>query len=511
MMELFDPTPVRLKLWPFQERCLDELADGLRSGKKRQILSAPTGAGKTEMAISLMERALRKGSRALFVADRIPLVSQMSKRMLRYGVPHGVLQGESTFGEDQRLRICSVQTLEARSFPEDIDLVLIDEAHGSRRSLVKFMRSWGGPVVGLTATPLTEGLGRLYDGLVTAAVTDDLIRQGYLAPIRAYALYELDMEGAAIGSDGEWKEEDISERSVPLVADMVDGWEKMTSEHFGGPVKTLVFSASVRDGAAICEAFAQRGLDFRQTTYRDDARETHSLVGAFKRDEFTGLVSVEKMAKGFDVPDVKCVIGARPYRNSLSAFLQPLGRGMRAADGKEYCLYLDCAGNFAGWYDRVVDFWANGARELDGGARNTERPVRREGAERVAKTCRCGMVLGPEDQTCPGCGRARPVRPPVDTVSRSPNMDFIEYPTAPDSRLDALDRRRVWGQICKVALLVSGGGRPVARRKAESQYRRMYGETPPWAWGFRPMGSGDRFLERRLLRDMGARPAGPRG
>ena len=103
------------------------------------------------------------------------------------------------------------------------------------------------------------------------------------------------------------------------------------------------------------------------------------MVEGFRRGEFTSLVSVEKFVKGFDVPDVLCMIGARPYSSSLASVIQQMGRGMRIAEGKDFALYLDHAGNVAGWYDDVMEFWANGVDRLD--TAEKRKPKRREGEE----------------------------------------------------------------------------------------------------------------------------------
>ena len=54
------------------------------------------------------------------------------------------------------------------------------------------------------------------------------------------------------------------------------------------------------------------GYDFRQSSYRDSQDSTTEMVEGFRAGEFTGLVSVEKFVKGFDVPHVQCMVGARP-------------------------------------------------------------------------------------------------------------------------------------------------------------------------------------------------------
>ena len=81
-----------LKLRPYQANILDLLRKGFQSGKRSQILYAPTGAGKTEMAIELLRATKEKGNKAAMILDRIVLCDQTSQRLERYKIEHGVLQ-----------------------------------------------------------------------------------------------------------------------------------------------------------------------------------------------------------------------------------------------------------------------------------------------------------------------------------------------------------------------------------------------------------------------------------
>ena len=339
-----------LQLRPYQVEAINGLRQRLAAGDKRVILCAPTGSGKTEMAMHLIQEADRKNSRVAFVADRVTLVEQTSKRLWANGIRHGVAQGDNTIGRYEPIQVCSAQTIEKRDYWKEIDLLIIDECHTQRAKIQEFAVNWGGPVVGLSATPLTEGLGKTYQSIVNATTTDELLADQWLSPLKVFAAKEIGMQGA-LKTAGEWQAKEVRERGRKVIGDIVSEWVRHTQEHFGGPVPTLLFSADVAHGEELCRAFQMAGYDFRQSSYRDSQDATTEMVEAFRAGKFTGLVSVEKFVKGFDVPDVRCMVGARPYSSSLASVIQQLGRGMRISNGKDYCLYLDHAGNMEGWYE----------------------------------------------------------------------------------------------------------------------------------------------------------------
>ena len=70
-----------LQLRPYQEEALEQLRLGFAQGKRAQVLVAPTGSGKTEMAIALMKATKDKGNKAAMLLDRIVLCDQTSKRL----------------------------------------------------------------------------------------------------------------------------------------------------------------------------------------------------------------------------------------------------------------------------------------------------------------------------------------------------------------------------------------------------------------------------------------------
>ncbi len=392
----------------YQFRSIESLRQGIRDGHLRQILCIPTGGGKTICSAYLIAEAVAKGSKAVFVCDRVALVNQTSKVFTEFGITHGVVQSKNTFGRSLPVQICSAQTIEARGFWPDLDLIIVDECHSQRKAVLEFVTAIGKPVIGLTATPFSAGLAQTYSRVVNVTTTDKLIADKWLAPLKVYAAKEIDMKGAKT-TGGEWLSSEVEQRGSKIVGDIVAEWQDKTGKHFSGPVKTIGFSATVEHGEELCRAFQAAGHDFRQVSYKDGNDESRAkLIEAFRCGEVLGLISCEALAKGFDVPDIQCGIAARPYRKSLAAHIQQIGRVMRPAPNKDFALWLDHAGNYLGFLDETLEFFAQGVNELDDGERG--RVVRKQFRATEAPKChRCGYVWGLDEEAdlCPSCGLER--------------------------------------------------------------------------------------------------------
>lgn len=333
-----------LELRPQQVRSLDGLRAGFADGNRAQILYGPTGFGKTEIACAMMAAAADKGTRSAMVLDRIVLCDQTSRRLDKYKVPHGVLQsGHWRYRPEERIQVCSAQTLEKRgSFP-GLQLLIVDECHNSRVFINEFIKA--NPqikAVGLSATPFTKGLGSIYSHVVSATTTEELVGAGFLVPLRVFVCKPIDMTGAKKVA-GEWSDKEATERGIKISGDVVSEWIAKTTQIFGGPRKTIVFCAGVAHGADLAKKFAESGHNFVSISYKDDDEFKRQAIEDFSKPDSSiiGLIATDILTKGFDVPDVRVGISARPFTKSLSSHIQQLGRVMRPSPGKEFALWLD--------------------------------------------------------------------------------------------------------------------------------------------------------------------------
>jgi superfamily II DNA or RNA helicase len=138
----------------------------------------------------------------------------------------------------------------------DLRFVLIDEAHtlyeGTTRWLASLPNSVA--VIGLTATPFTKGLAKHYSAIVNVATADALFRSGTLVRPTVYVAAEMDTAAVAVKSTGEFDDAGLERAGIKIIGDVPAEYINRTHEHFGGPVKTIVFSSTVAHGEALCRA-----------------------------------------------------------------------------------------------------------------------------------------------------------------------------------------------------------------------------------------------------------------
>ena len=342
-----------IELYDFQKESVEALRENIRRGVKNQILSAATGSGKTVIAAYLLNECHTKMRRAIFVCDRISLINQTSELLDEYGVPHGVIQAQHwRWRPWERIHVASAATLEKRSWPTDTDLIIVDEAHCIRKHVTDRISKRDCITIGLTATPFTKGLGKLYDAIVTVTTTNKLIGEKYLAPFRIFAASEPNMTGAKIVA-GEWTDDAAAERAMPIVGDCVSEYLK-----HGENKKFICFGVNVAHCEEMQKQMLAAGVQCALYTYRTGDEERTEMVREFRKPDsyIRGLISVAALSKGFDVSDVEVIIMARPLKSSFAEHVQILGRGLRshAENPEKVCTILDHAGNCIAGGQRVL-------------------------------------------------------------------------------------------------------------------------------------------------------------
>lgn len=482
--------PKEMVLRDYQMQAIEALRDGVRQGMRRQVLVAPTGAGKTVIASHLLREADRKGSYALFLVDRVSLVDQTSATLDSYGIHHGVIQSSHPRWEPRaNVQVCSIQTLARRSLPRIPDLICYDEAHVRFAAIMRFMESLPDCVkIGLTATPFTKGMGDDWDRAVNVRTTRNLIEVGYLVEPKIYVARSPEDAELGLNSYGEFSDSSATAAGIQIIGDVVQEWIDKTRENFGGPVKTIVFSPTVEHGRELCAAFNAAGFNFQQISYLDKDDDARRLkIEEFRQADslIHGLVSCGVLTRGFDVPDVQCGISCKPYRKSLSSHIQEIGRVMRPHGDDKKAIWLCHSGNIERFAVDMFDIWDNGVGELSHAARHDSKPRERNQVTRQKVVCpECSGAL--RGNTCMACGWEKPARSGIHAVDGE--MHEFKLPDAMQPRAGLRaeclkDPRSVWLAALAFTNERSRKGEDHARRWAYGVWRGVYPSAKlPFGW-----------------------------
>jgi superfamily II DNA or RNA helicase len=337
-------------LYDFQERLLAQVDHHWREGYRRLLLYAPTGAGKTLMAVSLMQQRIQAGQRCLFVVRHQPLVDQTLAHIHKLGQRAGVIKAGHTWDPVHPIQIASLQTLNRRRYWPQADWILLDEAHGCPAAQYDsvFMRYDGATFLGLTATPFVlnrrRPLDSRFETLVASPQVSDLIAAGYLVPpvVFAHPPDSLDTRTIRIlGGDYDRHELALKCNTPAMVNALVQEWRQRAEGR-----RTLAFAVDRQHAQAMASGFRAAGIPAEALDGNTSERKRRQIYGRLRRGETLILASCGVLSEGFDQPSVSALLLARPTRSRV-LYLQQVGRGLRPdpATAKTDCIILDQAGN----------------------------------------------------------------------------------------------------------------------------------------------------------------------
>lgn len=399
-----------LKLRDYQQKVKSDLYQNIKNGTKKTLIVAGTGAGKTECACAIVQDILSRDRRVAFLVHRDNLVRQTAARFEKYGIKPSIVAGGHPCDESNPCQVVSMQTLERRksAMPLVSDVAIYDEAHLTawRKSGKSMILSGHHQItIGLTATPWRlskrEEMGDLFDALVLAPVPSQLIEMGYLSPAKYYGLSGADLNGVRTIA-GDFALDDLSVlcNDNEVVNKAVSEWQRLAEGK-----TTIVFCVDVAHAKHMAEAFKQAGIDADYVSGdMCPVKIREPLYADLKSGKLTVLCACNALSEGFDVPNIECVILARPTK-SKAIYVQQLGRGLRLSKGKEFCLVLDQAGNIKrhGFIEDLTpsDFALRQADDKPPG----DAPV---------KECpECGCLHRTFDMVCPECGYEYPQKDKV--------------------------------------------------------------------------------------------------
>ena len=400
----------------YQKMAIKSVCEHFNTKHRRGLLVMATGTGKTRVAISLVDVLTRNGwvKNVLFLADRIPLVSQAHKNFVKL-LPHmttSILSEDKDPDTNARITFSTYQTMinyidtDEKAFSVGrFDLIIIDEAHrsifGKYSAIFNYFDAL---LVGLTATPRDEVDKSTYEtfqmeqGVPNYAYElEDAVAEGYLVNYKGFKRESLilkegikynnlsaeekeqlekvwEYEQAVKAIEGDPQHRDIESKEIfnyifnldtidRVLQDLMENGLKVQSgERIG---KSIIFAYNHRHAEMIVERFyylyPEYSSDFcalidNYVTYSKD------LIDKFEiRDGNPQIaVSVDMLDTGIDVPDVLNLVFFKVVKSKIK-FMQMIGRGTRLSQGifgtgkdKEFFYIFDWCRNFE-YFDKNPD------------------------------------------------------------------------------------------------------------------------------------------------------------
>jgi superfamily II DNA or RNA helicase len=341
-------------------------------GRYKNLVVAATGTGKTLISAFDFARFLKAQPNAkfLFIAHREEILKQA--RNAYQGVIRNSNFGELWVGGQQpehyRQLFASIQTLNnqldtLKLSPDYYDYIVIDEVHHAKAPTYRKLLDHFTPqiLLGLTATPeRLDGGDILADfcGVIAAEIRlPEAINHRHLCPFQYFAVDD-DTDLRKISwSSGRYDVTQLtnlythnSNRVHKIVLEMQRVITDLNSMH------ALAFCVSRDHANYMVQQFLLKGIKADILT-SDNTQERLEKQQAIRSGSINILCVVDIFNEGVDIPEVDTLLFLRPTE-SLTIFLQQLGRGLRLADDKQCCTVLDFVGNSRPEYDFASKFRA---------------------------------------------------------------------------------------------------------------------------------------------------------
>jgi superfamily II DNA or RNA helicase len=493
-------------LRPYQSGAISKAHHLLREGVRAVLLVAPTGAGKTVIGAELVRQSEEA---VLFLAPRRELIHQTCRKLDDVGVNYGVLlAGDPRTNLYAKVQVASVDTLIARALRKSkltlptFGLIIVDEAHvGLTETRQRLLELWpGAKIIGLTATPTRsdgKALGRVYDELVEVASVQELVDAGFLVKARYFSVSEPDLKKVRTTA-GDFNQLDLDAvmNQSKLIGNIVQHWLEHASTR-----RTVVFATSIEHSVALAKEFLEHGVSAEHVDASTPQSAREAIFRRFAAGETQVLTNCTLASIGFDLPELDCVVFARPTK-SLGLYLQMLGRGLRPAPGKPDCLVLDHAGNvLRHGFATDPRYWTlhgKYAEDVDKKERAKKEREKKGDTELKCPVCTAVWVGG---RQCPECGYWFP---PKARAIETHDGSLVEL--TPDGRGPAQHTpqerfqffRELWGHA------EAFGYR---QGWAAHKYKERYGAWPEWKWnmeieqigGVEPSTATSRWIRSRQI------------
>lgn len=332
-----------IRLYDYQREMKDSVLEAFAE-HNAVMCQMPTGTGKTHVLAAVVSECA-KGGLVWMVAHRRELIEQIEATWARH-YRHGT--------DAPEVKVLSIQWL-ARNWDKVADerpaMIVIDEAHHALADTYQelFRRYPDSKKLGMTATPYRlsgKGFADLFDVLLQSKSIPEFIIMKRLSLFDYFTVPQnskIRRQMALLkkrGADGDYQTKEL-EHALNTPQNIEYLYNSLMRYAKGR--KGIVYAINICHARAIADCYAAHGLRCCAIDCNTPAKERNERVEAFRNGDIDVMVNVDIFSEGFDCPEVEFIQLARPTL-SLAVYLQQIGRGLRKAKGKKYCVILDNAG-----------------------------------------------------------------------------------------------------------------------------------------------------------------------
>jgi len=366
-------------LLPHQKQILDKLrVEREEMQNYRNLIVAATGTGKT--AISAFDyqdfKRNHKRSRILFTAHREEILRQSLNT-------YRSVLGDRNFGSlwvgdsepkdenDYEHLFVSISMLNSRfeTFFELLgrdyyDYIIIDEAHHSQADSYRKLFSHFHPsiLLGLTATPERmdgRDLRPDFGNRISAEIRlPQALQAGLLTPFQYLCITDnISLRDESLWSGQKYNTERLADRlcDKKRAGLIVDAIKKYLADEYS--CRALCFCVNKRHADFMAEQLSLFGFVAKSLTSDTNSEQRKQMARDLREGNIHYLCVVDIFNEGVDIPEVDTVLFLRPTE-SLTVFLQQLGRGLRLSAGKTELTVLDFVAQANQKYDFASRFRA---------------------------------------------------------------------------------------------------------------------------------------------------------
>ena len=390
--------------YSYQQEILDKLeAERTVRGYNRNLVVAATGTGKTVISALDYKRFCRQHPgqpcRLLFVAHREEILKQSmyTFRAVLKDANFGELFVGSHKADGIDHLFISIQTFNSQDFTtktdaDFYDYIVMDEFHHAAAPTYQKLLGYYQPkiLLGLTATPeRMDGKNILdyFGGRIAAEIRlPEAIDRKLLCPFQYFGVTDtVDLSSLKWRTGGYDKNELsnlytfsglVAERRADLVVNSILKYVTDINE-----VKGLGFCVSIEHARFMADYFNAHGVPSMALTGDSPDEERNAAKQRLVSGKIRFIFVVDIYNEGVDIPEVNTVLFLRPTE-SLTVFLQQLGRGLRMAENKECLTVLD----FIGQANKKYNFEQKFAALLSNTTRSVSREIK-EGFLSAPKGC----------------------------------------------------------------------------------------------------------------------------